>query len=301
MATRFILSLDCEGKWGVADCLTRKEHAWLSDTKLQRAYRQIVDLLDEYDVPATFAFVGLFAEPEDSFRRLTPAIRDLADQAPDYLEPALADSSEGSRQGWHGAWAIDTVGNAKARHEIALHGVTHVPWTTQDRDFFSEELALFGELTSPAREAKTFVFPRNDVAHLDLLSRAGLEGYRMAQPRRSRPVRLLSEFNLWASPERISRDRHSQIVPIPAGFFINWRHGPRRLVPRGVSRERFRRLLDRAGSEHVVHAWMHPENVSSAPDTLNLLRDLVEIVARNRDSGDCEPMTQIDYVRSLSS
>ena len=25
---------------------------------------------------ATFAFVGLFAEPEDSFRRLTPAIRD---------------------------------------------------------------------------------------------------------------------------------------------------------------------------------------------------------------------------------
>lgn len=301
MAARFILSLDCEGKWGVADHLTRSEHEWLSDERLRQAYRGIIDLLDEFDVPATFAFVGLFAEPEECFRRLTPAISQLAAEAPDYLGSALFDSTEGSRQGWHGAWAIDAVSNARSRHEVGLHGVTHVPWTSQGRDFFARELSLLGELSSPVKQSKTFVFPRNAVDHLELLGSAGLEGFRMAPPARNRAGSLLSEFNLWSSPERDSAALQSDLVPIPAGYFINWRHGARRLVPQWLTRARFRRLLDGGESGGVVHAWMHPENVASAPETLDLLRDIVRLVARKRDSGACVPMTQIDYVRSLTS
>lgn len=301
MVARFILSLDCEGKWGVADCLTRSEHTWLSDERLRQAYRGITELLDEYEVPATFAFVGLFAASEQTFRQLSPVITRLAHQAPNYLGPALFDSLEGSRQGWHGDWAVHAVSNARIRHEIGLHGVTHVPWTTQGPNFFAEELALLRELRSPVSESRTFVFPRNEVAHLELLESAGLQGYRMAPRPTSRARNLLSAFNLWSAPEHDSQGPRSGIIPIPGGYFINWRHGLRRLVPPWLTRARFRLLLDNAGSEGVVHAWMHPENVASAPDTLDLLRDIVSLVARKRDLGHCEVLTQINYVESLRS
>src|SRR5688500_11776929 len=97
MAARFILSLDCEGKWGVADLLSPANHAALSSERLVQAYSKIVALLDEYNVPATFAFVGLFGESQDSFTKLLPALDDLARRSPDYLGAALSDIRDGSR------------------------------------------------------------------------------------------------------------------------------------------------------------------------------------------------------------
>src|SRR5689334_11237435 len=120
MVARFILSLDCEGKWGVADQLTANVHRQLSDADLRIGYRNVLSLLDEFDVPATFAFVGLFAESGEGFRRLVPELQPLVSSSPDYLAPALADAERGSRQGWHGAWAIDALLASKTQHELAL-------------------------------------------------------------------------------------------------------------------------------------------------------------------------------------
>lgn len=298
MTARFLLSLDCEGKWGVADGLHQREHEWLSDERLRKAYKSIIDLLDEFSVPATFAFVGLFAEPRQSFFGLMPEIAALASRSPDYLGTALSDITEGSRQGWHGDWAVDSAGSANVAHEIALHGVTHVPWTSRDREFFIEELNLLQMLSSPVRQSKTFVFPRNEVAHIELLRTAGLEGYRLGKTR-GRAASVLSELNLWSRPEPVGLPAPDEPVPIPAGYFINWRHGLRRLVPPWVTLSRFQTLLDRAGEGTIVHAWLHPENIASAPSTLDLLRDIIRTVAQRRDAGRCLPMTQIDYVRSV--
>lgn len=300
MTARFILSLDCEGKWGVADHLTRFEHACLSNERLRDAYRDLLDLLDEFTVPATFAFVGLFAESEQSFRRLMPVIKDLAARAPDYLQPALADIDQGSGQGWHGNQLVEAVSNSKTSHEIGLHGVTHVPWTSRERNFFISELNLLRELSPSMAGARTFVFPRNQVAHVDLLPSAQIEGYRTARPHKSRALSLLSEFNLWNQAER-DPPTVSKPVQIPAGFFVNWRQGARRLVPKHVSTARVRALLARAEAGRVVHLWLHPENIASAPETLTLLRSMLEVVARSRDAGRCLPMTQLDYVRSLAA
>ena len=50
MAAKFILSLDCEVKWGVADGLTAKSREMLADDRLEAAYNQIVRLLDEHEL-----------------------------------------------------------------------------------------------------------------------------------------------------------------------------------------------------------------------------------------------------------
>lgn len=295
MTARFILSLDCEGKWGVADLLNAAFHRDLSDERLRAAYRDIVDLLDEFAISATFAFVGAFAQPTAKFREIGDGLRELATKAPDYLGPALADLDHGSRQGWHGEWAVDEVSSAVTTHEIALHGMTHVPWADVDDTFIRAELALWRSMSGHVQHSRTFVFPRNSIAHLDRLAEAGIEGYREARPQVSRVRSLLSEFYPWPAPDPDPERQHGMIA-IPAGRFVNWQHGPRRLVPRALSAARAARMLRSANRDDgVVQYWLHPENLASAPATIEVLRDVLRLVADLRDRGGCKVMTQAQY------
>lgn len=300
MAARFILSFDCEGKWGVADRLTAAQQRELTDDRLRSAYRSIVDLLDEYRISATFAFAGAFSQSPGAFQAIRPELQRLSESAPAYLGPALRDIEETRGSGWHGGDLVEIVANARTPHEIALHGVTHVPWTAMDAAFAEAELRLFERLQGPVRRSRTFVYPRNLVAHAHALEDRGFEGFRAARPSRSRLLSLLSEFNLWEDPE--SPAKGNEIVPIPAGFFLNWRSGLRKLVPPTVTRARAKRLLQRAApSGSVVHYWLHPENIASAPSTFQLLQALVREVAAAREEGHCEVLTQLGYCRWIES
>ena len=86
------------------------------------------------------------------------------------------------------------------------------------------------------------------------------------------------------------------MIAIPAGYFVNWQHGPRRIVPRELSARRAAHCLRAAHRDDaVVHYWLHPENVASAPGTIDVLRDLLRLVANLRDRGDCKVVTQAQY------
>ena len=298
MPGRFILSLDCEGKWGIADHLGAIEHRTLNDASLRQAYRSVVALLDEFDIQATFAFVGLFGEGVRSFRRLRPAIEQLAGRAGNYLRSALADIDDGSGEGWHGDWAVEMVGAAGAGHEVAMHGVTHFPWDRMDEAFVADEMALYRELEGPVGRSRTMVFPRNRVAHADKLPSIGIEGYRLAPGRRSRLRNLAGEFNIFEHAEPDPARTGRGPAPIPAGYFVNWRSGARRLVPKAITERRFANILANADAEAgISHFWLHPENIASAPDTLAVLRGMVRQVAHARDAGRCIVQTQADYCR----
>lgn len=299
MAARFILSFDCEGKWGVADHLTARHRRDLTDQRLGGTYSSIVRLLDEFGIAATFAFVGAFSQSSRQFARVRAAIEGLRPLAPDFLGPALRDVDASGGEGWHGEHLVDLVGQAQENHEIALHGVTHVPWTELDEAAARAELAILQQLEGPIRDSRTFVYPRNLVAHPDLLATAGFMGFRTAR-RHSRLASLMSEFNLFEAPELPQPP--NGIVHIASGFFLNWRNGARRLVPPAVTRLRAAKLLSAAeASRGVVHYWLHPENIASAPSTLELLQMLLREVAIARDAGRCEVMTQLDYCRWAES
>ena len=300
MAARFILSFDCEGKWGSADCLTERHRRDFTDEKLRDAYGAILQLLDKFDLEATFAFAGAFSQSPSGFARIRPEVENLAPQAPDYIGPALRDIDETSGSGWHGAHLVDAVSQARTPHEIALHGVTHVPWTLMDATFVEAELRLFRKLEGPVRDSRTFVYPRNLIAHSKALAAHGFLGFRDARADRSRLSSLLSEFDLFERPDL----QHSGdgIIAIPAGFFLNWRSGARRLVPPPITKLRAKRLLDKAAASNtIVHYWLHPENIATAPSTLELLEALVGEVAARRDAGHCAVLTQLDYCRSIES
>ena len=300
MTARFILSLDCEGKWGITHHLGRWEQRTLSDRSLRRAYDSTLALLAEFDVPATFAFVGLFGETAQSFRRLRPLVEGMSGIGRQLLQPALDDLDHGSGQGWHGEWAVDAVGGATTGHEIAFQGATHVPWDAMDQNALTDEIQIYRALEGPVRNSRTMVYPRNRVAFTHILPSMGIGGFRMARVR-SRPLSLASEFNIFARPESDPVQAPTGPVAIPAGNFVNWRHGLRRLVPTALSLKRFSNLLDNAErTGRVVHYWLHPENIASEPGTLALLRGMMMQLAGARSAGRCRVLTQAAYTQEAT-
>lgn len=278
-----IISLDCEGRWGVADHLTPALAEGLTDARLRAAYRAITDLFANAEINATFAFVELFTRPAS--RETTGLVRDLAQELP-YLASA-ADGLAAGEEGWVGNWALEMAG--ESGHEIAFHGTTHVPWTDLTRDQARRELEL-----APPEHRQTMVFPRNVVAHLDVLAEFGCKAYRGHRQFSSRAHSLLYEFDLGVPSQPLPDTADTSPVELPSGVFVNWRSGPRKLVPPAVTRRRARNLLDDAArTGGVAHFWLHPENIASAPATFANLEGIVAEIVGFRDAGQIRVATQL--------
>lgn len=278
-----IISLDCEGRWGVADHLTSEVASALTDGHLQSAYRNVIDLFARAEIIATFAFVELFTR--SASKETTDLVRDCADELP-YLARA-AKGLAAAEQGWIGDWALEMAG--EGGHEIAFHGATHVPWTDLSREQARREM----ELARPEHR-QTMVFPRNQIAHLDVLAEFGCLAFRGSRNYSTRAASLLSEFDLRIPSQQLPKPTESQPVELPSGVFVNWRSGLRRLVPPEVTRRRARNLLQHAArSGGVAHFWLHPENVATAPATLVNLQAIVEEIVRFRDAGLIRVETQL--------
>ncbi len=284
---RFILSLDCEGKWGIADHLRPEDHVLLGTARLKDAYTSICNLLDKYQIPATFAVVGLFELAPEQLLALP--LDTIASRFP-YCRVPVEDIRERKFDGWHGEWLrpmIDSV------HEWGSHGITHTPYDQMSADDVRFEHSLVESI-----EGRTFIFPRNKVKHTKILQELGAVGYR-TYAKNNKIGRLAGELNIFANSEQSIDAERNEIIPIPSGHFVNWKSGVRRLVPVSVSRHRAAHMLDHAAKTGgVVHFWTHPENVASAPQTLSVLAAVLEEVAIRVQRNEIRVETQMAYVQS---
>ncbi len=272
MAGTFILSLDCEGKWGVADHLNAGIHAALTDEALRRSYTDIVAALKSRAIPATFAVVDFFNRSKGELRNLGQG--EAAALLP-FTTAAWDDLANGTAQGWSAPWLTDLIATD---HEIASHGASHTPFGDLSDDALELELELIGK-----NKYRTIIFPRNDVAHTERLAELGMIGYR-AKRSGTKFSRIADEFNLFERSERPTIS--APVAAIPAGYFINWRAGVRRFIPPAVSRARARRLIDHAiATDGVVHYWTHPENIVTAPATMANFLSVCDEAVRGRDLG----------------
>ena len=285
-----ILSLDCEGKWGMADQLEPYHHRLLTSARLADAYRQLLGMLERFEIPATFAFVMAFTLAPDERRQFAVLDRSRAGSDP-WLDHYWRCLEAGLDEGWHEPEILELVRDS-GRHEIASHGFCHRPLGDQSIG----EAGAVEELAHAAMAAqlkgvalKTLVFPRNEVGNLAAVRAAGYLGFRERLRRPSGPIgriaALLEEFAVGAGPQQptVAVDG---LVPIPAGHFFNWRFGLRRLVPSAVTVARWRGQLRRCARDGgVVHLWLHPHNLITGPATAPVLAAVLGEIARLRDRG----------------
>ena len=297
MAGRFVVSLDCEGKWGMADAISPK-YDFITERKLERTYARLVAMFAAREIKATFAFVGAFTLPPEDRADFLGRMADPSYEGQPWTRHFRRAEKEGRIDGWFCPAAFDMV--AEAGHEIASHGFSHVPFddpSTLDTDLDNDVALAVAAAAKRSVDLRTFVYPRNRVGRPEILVRHGVLGYRGQLSNGSRLSSLLRELHVLDNAQTYSPGITGALNVIPAGYFLNWQVGLRKLVPMAVSRARWRSILQSAArSDGVAHLWFHPHNLLSGPETEQLLDGILSDVEELRETGDIEVVTMAGLI-----
>jgi hypothetical protein len=300
---KFIISFDCEGKWGMADHMAPELAARLTSRSLEKAYERLISILDQHRLQATFAFVGAFTLDADQYPKYKDQLLDAQVNGRSWLDAFRHDASRGSFDGWLVPNALRKVRDS-GRHELGTHGFTHVPLdpTIVGETLFRHEITSACRLADSQKwSPRTIIYPRNRVGWADLLSEFGIIGYRGMKDRDGAGAigkmrSLAEEFGLNArSQEGASAAKGA--VRIPSGHILNfWHNWERRMIPRTATLRRWSTMVnDAVRTGGTVHLWSHPHNFITDPGLYAVLEQILVNVAALQREGRLLNITQEMY------
>lgn len=313
-----MLSLDTELMWGSFHRMTPAQfEAGYPDVR--GTIRAILDLLERYEMAATWAVVGhLFLErcERDANGRAHPEMVHPQQRwwsGDWYMHDPCSD--RGRDPLWYGPDIVDLIQGAKVPQDIGSHSFAHPHFgdPAMTREAAAADLdACMAAAKARGIELRSFVYPSNSEGHHDLLRDRGFSAFRGTGPEEARvrrlprpvrrPVRLATQV-LGASP---LVGRPTETLPglwdIPASSLLLTRTGLRSLATRTARLRRVRAGIAaarRTGS--VFHLWTHPWNLADDPSFhIALLRDILEGVARDREAGLLRVETMAGMAARLS-
>jgi len=294
-----VISIDAELGWGFhdladppADRLENGRSGWLT----------LIDLLDTYNLPATWAIVGhLFLSDCDGFHS---------------QHPLGSEWFEREHSSWitrpdlrFGRDLIDDIVASPVEHEIGCHTFSHVEfgadYTTQDvaRAEVIESIRAAQSYETPF---ESFVFPRNNIGHRDILAEWGFSCYRGTQPRSyglSRAGRIAEKIvhsTISAPPVVTPTIDEYGLVNIPASLFLFTIDNRPRDVANAIWNDPIVTQVDRGiknlieGEEGVFHIWLHPNNIRDHRDVdrMDAIFDLIS-TARSKHELTVKTMGQV--------
>ena len=308
----FLLTLDTELAWGTSDPGGLTKYKALFE-QTGPAIRRLLDLLDKYSIPATWAFVGHLLLDRCELRNGTTH--------PEVLRPsygwypgdwhALDPGTDLERDPfWYCADIFEWVRGRTVPHEIGTHTFSHVimddPACT--REIPASQLAACREMHgSRGLELTSLVFPRNRVAHLDVLREAGIIAYRGPEESwlqhlrgNARRAGHLAHRLLALPPPtyRIEGRAGNGLVNLPASMLLLPYHGVRRFIPVW---SRFRQaelgIGTAARQGEIFHLSFHPFNLPSTEKLFDILGRIFRLVTNLREQGKIEPRTMTAMAR----
>jgi len=276
----------------------------INGDSLTKAYTQIFEILERHKIAATFALVGLFA---GGYEQYVDSRGELLDSEPhrDWLKVPERSFATGFQDGWFYPELVNQI-KARGNHEIASHSFTHLPLHNggvAEKSFLTELKFVNQWKAQNSVELSTFIYPRNQIKFEDRLSDFEYVGYRQCDIQNSA---YANRFQILQDECNIARnsDKHSvstRPIAIPPGTFLNWRHGPRRVIPKWVTLKRWSNVLDHAvASGGVAHLWLHPHNLITARGQVELFEDAILRVAKAQNSGLIKSVTQAEYCREIA-
>ena len=298
----FTLSLDCEGLWGVADHLGASTKS-INQSSLNEVYSYINDVLSHYSINATYAFTTLFTQDEANILKYKDRIKSYINEQDEWYRHIYNALHNENLNGWLGR---DFYMKAKENgHEIAWHGFTHHPLGEATKKNIiefevSESLKIFKR---EGLDVTSIVFPRNDVGHLQLLKNSGFDVYRKGLIEQSRLhsnkyYRVIDELNILKPSQKFKQSKNSPMISLPAGYFLNWPSGPRRLIPSEATYKRWDHILRSASRKSAqAHMWFHPHNMITAPKMRDSFESIIKNVSTKIQNGEIINLTMDECKR----
>ena len=289
------LSFDCEAKWGMAD-LDLDWKNQLTDKNLTEAYEYILDTLKKYNIPSSFAFVGGMTETKDNFLNKTEQLLNNKNHEK-WLAPVFK-AAQNNDEGWFLPHILDLCRRDEI-HEIASHGYTHIPFGTLSIEELNLEMQLIQDWSkSKEINCKTIIYPRNEIRFNELLINYDIHLYRNSPKlfhKKYFPKYIntfFEELNIFKKSELLNLSKG-----LPGGVFINWKYGPRRLIPNSISSIRYESILnDAVRKKNVAHFWTHPHNFITAPESRRIFEKLCKSIERKVNANQLIVKRQVDFI-----
>jgi len=182
------ISIDVELAWGIWDKPSADYHERCARYETM-IVRRLVALFEVYEVSATWAIVGRLLERDGS---------------------AASSTVHGDRI-WYAPEVIEQIQRARVPQDIGSHSYGHVYFGETPRDALRRDLAAARRVhDAHGLPFTSFVFPRNQVAHLDLLREAGVGVFRSTD----RGWHMAVRDRLGAGAGRVA-NLADKLLPIP--------------------------------------------------------------------------------------
>ncbi len=285
---KLTISIDLELAWGWWDILT-PEILRNAETAERPICDALLELFDRHRIPATWAVVAAV------------------------LDEASARARPGNMRSWHAPDIIERIVKAKAAHEIGSHGGRHVYYDAIPASQAQDDLDFARDVhRANALPFESFVFPRNAIGHLDILSRAGVRTFRGPDtgwvraagnaPPILRKIVTFSDKLLPIPPAPARAQRHGTLIDIPGSMLLPGRDGARRFILPQVTRAKLRMGLKRARrTGETFHFWFHPCNFYyRREEQLATLAWFLEHAAEEASRGRIEIRTMRAYTGSAA-
>ena len=310
----FVVSIDFELAWGYVDeKLTAEKKAAIR--REAEAIIRLLNLFDEYNIPATWGVVGHLLENDcvwSGGRAHADFPRPImADEKRDWFAAHPAPSDPEEDLWFDRCGLVDAIRQARAGHEIASHSYAHLLYGSKQ----SHPRALEKDLAKAASihqarglACSTFIFPRNSVGQLDLLRKYGFVCYRGRRTRwydpLPRPLGRLAHLASYLSPIGLTSAPaigRNGLVDIPDSLLLMSRGGVRRHLPPACVARKARNSLARAAArQEIFHLWFHPYNlVFETERQFAILRSVFQAAARLRGAGKIDILTMKDAARKV--
>lgn len=293
----FTISIDFELIWGTLDKPKWSRFVKLCLRERQQVVEALLDLFAEFGVSASWCTVGhLFLQGCSGDHPEIARTRGSAAQAVRFQrDPA---SSEQAAPVFYGRDLVARIQRCATRQEIGSHSFTHAIFPECSRETAASELAASRQAAERLGiELRSFVFPRNRVAHVDLLARHGFQVFRGRDAcwyeqavKRTLRHRLGHVWDIAraAAPPVVMPVAHADgLWEIPGSMLYTPSHGARRLVPKWLRVARARKGLDAAARQkRIFHLWFHPTDLAAQPEMMiQGLREILETASRLRAAG----------------
>lgn len=256
MAGTLIISLDFELGWGHRVARPsyieklRKHEQYIS-----KRFKRLVQLLDFYGIPATWAVVGKLLE-------------------------------DGEDRLFHRPELLSHIVNAQTDHEVGLHSYSHRPFDDLSEEEAHNDLKLCMELlTSYDIEPVSFVFPQNRIDHRDVIAKYGMLCYRDELEGNivSNSIRKI------APPTVESSIEPSGLMALPGSMFIAAKRPIRILYWQAIFA-----ILRASVTKSTVHFWLHPHNIVVRPSLLGMLERIFSLICGYRQNDELQIRTMSD-------
>lgn len=291
----FIMSVDVELLWGVIHATSRRMRQYrsllTSDPENGRGcIDRMLHLCEKHRIPATWAVVGhLFLDrcqkEEGIAHKNMPRFSEdwySCDPCSDIKAAPL----------YYGRDIIDKILSSPIEHEIGYHSFSHPTFSECSHEVAEAEIQVGVRLAKELGiTLKSFVFPLDEIGHVEVLKDNGFEIYRGKFLRRWNSGQNFALRKLNGAIDKIIaapvQPRYVEgIWELPSSMLFFDPEVPVSLFPRA------RLGLGKAiRANKVFHIFLHPHNLLAQPALGKMLDNFLSTVAKKRDEGKLQVTT----------